>query len=280
MRRDGFTLIELLVVIAIIAVLIALLLPAVQQAREAARRTQCRNNMHQLGLALHNYHDTHNCFPPLAVRGTLVGSYYYRMASGHTLILPFLDEGTLYNSYNFSLPCQYWYNPVSPDGYANTTVAVQSLAQYFCPSMDGPGLSGTVNGRLGSYYLCAGTSIKTNGSFVTNHSVRIRDIRDGTSNTFGAGEHKTGYADQGCWAWADETYNCGTTQYPLNTPQIMPFSIYNATATKVFRSEHEGGGFFMFMDGQVRFISENIDMRTYQALSTRANNEIVDDEDY
>ena len=96
MTRRGFTLIELLVVIAIIAVLIALLLPAVQQAREAARRTQCRNNLHQLGLALHNYHDTHRCFPPERVYGN------YEMSSISTLLLPFLDEAAIYNSYNFA----------------------------------------------------------------------------------------------------------------------------------------------------------------------------------
>jgi len=91
--RRGFTLIELLVVIAIIAVLIALLLPAVQQAREAARRTQCRNNLHQIGLALHNYHDTHNCFPPGNLgpnfsTGAGVGGHEHTWM---TLILPFMD---------------------------------------------------------------------------------------------------------------------------------------------------------------------------------------------
>ena len=98
--RRGFTLIELLVVIAIIAVPIALLLPAVQQAREGARRTQCRNNMHQIGLALHNYHDAHGLFPPGAVRDS-GGSYnVYAGYPGHgflAMLLPFVDETSLYN---------------------------------------------------------------------------------------------------------------------------------------------------------------------------------------
>lgn len=102
--RRGFTLIELLVVIAIIAVLIALLLPAVQQAREAARRTQCKNNLKQIGLALHNYHDAHDCFPPGQIRGWN-GSF----DSGNgfawgALILPFMDQANLYNLLNPSIP--------------------------------------------------------------------------------------------------------------------------------------------------------------------------------
>src|SRR5688500_4365529 len=104
-RRRGFTLIELLVVIAIIAVLIALLLPAVQQAREAARRTQCRNNLKQIGLALHNYHDVHNTFP----MGYCAGMTYVDGASDTspgwswaTYILPQLDQGPLYNQFNWS----------------------------------------------------------------------------------------------------------------------------------------------------------------------------------
>ena len=100
MRTDwpgGFTLIELLVVIAIIAVLIALLLPAVQQAREAARRTQCRNNMHQLGLALHNYHDAHNCFP-------IFWMGFDQGVSPFALLLPYLDESAAYNAINYDHP--------------------------------------------------------------------------------------------------------------------------------------------------------------------------------
>ncbi|MCA9163285.1 MAG: DUF1559 domain-containing protein, partial [Planctomycetales bacterium] len=98
-RSRGFTLVELLVVIAIIAILIALLLPAVQQAREAARRSQCRNNMKQLGLALHNYHDSNQCFPPNSHGNAtnLPNGFSWRV-----MILPGLDQGPLYNKFNFS----------------------------------------------------------------------------------------------------------------------------------------------------------------------------------
>ena len=186
--RRGFTLIELLVVIAIIAVLIALLLPAVQQAREAARRTQCRNNMHQIGLALHNYHDTHNTFP--------IGSMFWSPASAAhqgtswlTMILPFVDEAALYNASNFDL--------YSSDA-ANTTVTRSVLYQYCCPSDAEPALvsnyrEGTYAGSQGIRQTfdtsCACTPATAwIGVLYSCSRTRIRDIRDGTSNTLIAGE--------------------------------------------------------------------------------------------
>ena len=194
MRARGFTLIELLVVIAIIAVLIALLLPAVQQAREAARRTQCRNNLHQLGLALHNYHDAHSCFPPGSV-ASAVGSALQDNTAGSrpnwsalAMLLPYLDELAVYNASNFSLEA---------GNAANTTATRSPLNQFICPSDGAPTVYNTYG--LTNYLLVAGNNIycrnanvtslpRCCGIFYASSRVRIRDVRDGTSNTMGFGE--------------------------------------------------------------------------------------------
>jgi len=306
MRRTGFTLIELLVVIAIIAVLIALLLPAVQQAREAARRTQCRNNMHQLGVALHNYHDTHQCFPPLGIERANTAA----MATCQTMLLAMMDEATLYNAYNFS--CGHGVGrTVVGQRYANTTVVYSCVAQYLCPT-DPNGTNFPNRGSrpyMTSYVPCRGSDLtptyiggnysgrvwgKT-GSMVENYSVRILAIYDGTSNTILMGEivcdgDYAAASGIGSPGWGNQTNGeCNNnhsgwygraagTAYPING------GLRKATTASgcddCFGSMHEGGAFFLMCDGQVRFLSENIDATAYAALATREGNEVVDDEDY
>ncbi|MEX0725283.1 MAG: DUF1559 domain-containing protein [Planctomycetaceae bacterium] len=188
-RRRGFTLIELLVVIAIIAILIALLLPAVQQAREAARRTQCKNNLKQLGLALHNYHDTYTVFPP-------GGTYAYGVAAGagwsvQARLLPFVDQANLQNLIDFSTT----YN-VQP---AVTQVAVQVL---LCPSEvnnkaypDGAITHFPVNygANYGDWFIWnPATGAGSNGAFYPNSRTSLRDFTDGSSNTLAMAEVKAG----------------------------------------------------------------------------------------
>jgi prepilin-type N-terminal cleavage/methylation domain-containing protein/prepilin-type processing-associated H-X9-DG protein len=198
-RRRAFTLIELLVVIAIIAVLIALLLPAVQQAREAARRTQCRNNLKQLGLAMHNYADSFGTFPPGRIvcvlptddRTSSGVSGSGNCFSAFAQLLPYLDQGPLYNSINFN---------TGPDTAGNNVVADIQPPVFLCPSdLAQPSLSqGTGFVGLTNYEMNTGTTFPVSlnnplgkpvtGIFFENSRVRLTDITDGASNTVSISE--------------------------------------------------------------------------------------------
>src|SRR5581483_9327904 len=186
----GFTLIELLVVIAIIAILIALLLPALQQAREAARRTQCRNNLKQLGLALHNYHDNFNRFPRMSQ-----GSIYdngngigWRSASVHAMLLPYIDQAPLYSQINFNINvcCDAGGYPGTP----NTNDPLLNLIKitaFLCPSDSPPGSAQSGAAAFCNYPVCVGATVGWNGAavdkngiFANSISYSIRDINDGT----------------------------------------------------------------------------------------------------
>jgi prepilin-type N-terminal cleavage/methylation domain-containing protein/prepilin-type processing-associated H-X9-DG protein len=209
--KRGFTLIELLVVIAIIAVLIALLLPAVQAAREAARRTQCVNNLKQIGLAIHNYHSSSDCFPlgvsQYAIPGFPITAYNWDSWSGHALMLNNLEQSQLYNAANFNLgnnmPNSYGY-------YVNATVTNTRINAYLCPSDANAGslaVLRSADGRMDtldlSYVASAGTTTNSpNNTAPTNpwatqgctglfwwyKAYGIRDITDGTSNTIAFSE--------------------------------------------------------------------------------------------
>jgi len=222
-RRGGFTLIELLVVIAIIAVLIALLLPAVQQAREAARRTQCKNNLKQLGLAMHNYHDAHGRFCPGMVDDDHDSNG--AMHSGFVMLLPFLEETALYNSYNTRIGAPPVSGattrnnavPVATNGanwfdIANSTTISKQLSQFYCPSNRSEGIvnlgpvgpwgagvlptAGATDYAMvnGAVPLLCGSSQDLSyppslgGFFGVNSKIGIKDCRDGTSLTVAMGE--------------------------------------------------------------------------------------------
>ena len=183
--RRAFTLIELLVVIAIIAILVALLLPAVQQAREAARRSSCKNNLKQLGLALHNYHDVHNCFPEGnfgSVRDSCTGGCAWRGFSVHAMLLPFMEQSAIYDGMNFDL--RY-------DEAPNSTLKNTKIAGYQCPSDNAyhggeAGVNYVVSAGPTTFWgLAIGDQV---GMFNRNRTIRFRDLQDGTSNVIAMSE--------------------------------------------------------------------------------------------
>lgn len=194
----GFTLIELLVVIAIIAILVSLLLPAVQQAREAARRTQCKNNLKQLGIALHNYHDTHGMFPSNGVAGTTenVGGRYnqaWLSWSGMSMLLPYVEQKNVYDNIDWNYR---WDRNIA--GNQNNTMARTRIPGFVCPSDPGADASYTANMSPTSYSFSTGPASNWNmASQPVGFSTRwkgskIRDITDGTSNTIAMAEAQIG----------------------------------------------------------------------------------------
>jgi len=298
-RRTGFTLIELLVVIAIIAVLIALLLPAVQQAREAARRSQCKNNLKQLGLALHNYHDLYSTFPPGWVSSIPDPANYNASRfdpSGNDgrfgwsiFILPQLDQANIYNLQNFS-------SIKLPVGNATNKLNTP-LAAYRCPSDVGPKTMSTTSfyslgwgisnyaGNYGYTFTSPQTLEKAPagpGIFYLNSKVGVRDITDGTSNTLLVGEVSSlqfgiiGRPD-GAGSWVGLWQNKQADMVTRSTQATCGFNKSSGVGNNSqdgFGSFHVGGAQFLLADGSVRFISENISSSigisgTYQRLGGR-----------
>tara|TARA_R110002111_G_scaffold168038_1_gene233767 strand:- start:25546 stop:26598 length:1053 start_codon:yes stop_codon:yes gene_type:complete len=307
--RCGFTLIELLVVIAIIAILIALLLPAVQQAREAARRSQCKNNMKQIGLAMHNYHDAHNTFPPGYITKTPcnTATAWPSCNQGElgiygwgTFVLPYIDQAPLYNLLN---PGSVTLN----QNLANATVrqGLQSpMAVFLCPSDPGPNLNdyasasdnydfnvtdGTTAYQIArsDYVMMANAWDSTtppaypiqygppHGVGYADSSVRFRDIIDGSSNTILVGErayvykgsNKIGGANAIGFSGSNNTQSDSYAKKGNGMAVLgLTYNGINAVAgaehdVRGFSSNHVGGAHFVFCDGSVHFLSENIDYK-------------------
>lgn len=307
----GFTLIELLVVIAIIATLVAILLPAVQQAREAARRSSCSNNLKQLGLALHNYHDTYNMLPIGHVYRPLGSSAAGLTAGGKgwsffTLILPFMEAGNVYDQFNLSYT-------IADTTEGSTTTATQItttknratastvLPWALCPSStaDTVAVNGGV-GTLGRFDALATTSYKGNGGsfqgsetgvasstreryngvFFRDSNVTFRDINDGLSNTIAIGEVNWELSKNGrlfgSVAQTAGTTNGGSMWFLGNGEwQINPPPGQSSALwyDHGFHSMHPGGAQFVFADGRVRFISDTIHhtFRCYQSNVNTTN---------
>lgn len=314
-RRDhrGFTLIELLVVIAIIAILVALLLPAVQQVREAARKAQCQDHLHNLGVGLHNYHDSYRTLPPgsIALQNAGGTQDFGHGWTWHASILPQIELKPLYDAIQ------------GPDGMGNELGGVGSSRQdlaggsdldiFACPS--NPDVKGkpqknlvystsNYNGFMGTRIgngnddCYNGSSLTTpahlrndpwgcmngNGVFYINSSVEFKDVVDGASNTIMIGEviDSGGDALLPGGAGSDRKYifSGGADSNPPT--EMSEYLIaaesndpINGGAEEATGSYHPGGAQFFMGDGVVRFISENVHMPTYQAIATRNGGEIV-----
>jgi len=284
----GFTLIELLVVIAIIGILVALLLPAVQFAREAARRMQCQNHLKQISLAVHHYHDSLKLLPPGDTSGNLAG------ASAFTAILPFLElEGTV-RYYDFTKG--------NSDPY-NMQVVSQRIPTFLCPScffIRGVPISGCdANNRApGSYAFCSGsqdpwagvspTGPANNGAIIypPSGTTTFGSITDGTSNTFLAGESHWGFRDYlftsgPCNGQIRGGFTYWSSPYPLATmftthggfnPKAM---LGDTKRLSNFRSSHPSGVNMSNCDGSVRFWFENTHFGVLDASATRYGGESV-----
>jgi prepilin-type N-terminal cleavage/methylation domain-containing protein len=313
-QRRGFTVVELLVVIALIGVLLGLLLPAVQQAREAARRTQCKNNLKQIGLGLHQHHDTYSTFPPAFVNKGPYGTTPFSFTHGWApFILPFIEQEPLYNLYRWDFPLYTT---------ENQPVVSRQLKIFQCPSTPeqdrfmefGPFKAFGTKGACGDYAATLGVdaglaqlslvdSVRDYRGALTHvptpaltaslkpTPTRFADIRDGSSNTIllaeDAGRPRRWLArnsgdDQVLEGGAWNHFKGGIILQGKSadgTANLGTCSM-NCSNNGELYSFHTGGAHAVFVDGSVHFLSESINIRVLARLITRAGGEVQPSGDY
>lgn len=294
--QHGFTLVELLVVIAIIGVLIALLLPAVQQAREAARRMTCSNKLRQVGIALHNYHDTYGKLPP--------GRVSTNRISWQVQILPQIEQNALFEAIStvgaFNQP---WENVAAMTNTGSPPLAKTIVDAYICPSDTGDGINqrlGTSPNQFGksnyvgvfSAYHNPTDPTATNNAggtdrdatFYDNSKVKFADVTDGLSNTIIVAERRTGKSSGpagSLWVGNHTGFGGAITvwefQIRLRMERVSNDTDYNINGNSVYNpsSNHPGGAQFLNGDASVVFLPETINLRTQAALGTIDGGEVI-----
>jgi prepilin-type N-terminal cleavage/methylation domain-containing protein/prepilin-type processing-associated H-X9-DG protein len=291
-ERRGFTLIELLVVIAIISVLIALLLPAVQSAREAARRSQCVNNLMQIGIALQGYESAHEVLPPGVVNetGPVLDQPKGYGFGWMTQVLPFFEMRNVYNHFNLK---------VGLYEAANSTTRTNLIRSFLCPSDGGPNRDANriaMTSYAGVHHdVEAPIAADNHGVLFLNSAIRYEDVTDGTSQTLFVGEKINDGLDLG---WASGTRaSLRNTDRAVNRTPFGPNPGARPPVPAVrgtedipnlgtplyvggFSSRHPGGSNFTFGDGSVRFIKNSVSAHVYQLLGNRADGEVVDSDQY
>ncbi len=294
----GFTLVELLVVIAIIGILIALLLPAVQAAREAARRAQCSNKLKQIGLAMLNYESQHKVFPPGGITNSTDCAFVaanwtdYNMSSWTVMILPFLEDMSRYDQYDHGGTFAPTHRVT---GAVNYPKQFQPNAKFECPSDPRSGHEWPLNNYFacqggGATEACHASSAPTrkifrNGMFFANSHVGFKHLKDGSSNTLMAGESRymTTKTDTDDWAvgnadkwhgWDSASIratNAGSWSMPIGIAATnLPINAFDEPGwpamTSSFSSHHPGGCHFLLADGSTRFVAEHIDLALYRSV--------------